>query len=294
VTLTATVAPSGGTGNPTGVVDFYAASVKLGSATLDATGRASITGSNFALGATALTAVYQGDATNHTSTSAAVTETVSPADTKMTLVASTASLVAGQSVKLTATLASHAPGAATPAGVIVFTDGATVLGTVVVDPNGHGSITTALTRAGTHAIVATFYGGSNFLGSTSAAATTTVTPAAATHFRVDGLGQTVAGKAVSATVSALDAFGNVATGYTGKIHFASSDKKATLPADLTFSAASQGVVTVSLTFATAGAQTLTVTDAANASIATSLPLVVGAGSSSGGSGGAAHNDQRPQ
>src|SRR5262249_13306713 len=38
----------------------------------------------------------------------------------------------------------------------------------------------------------------------------------------------------SVVVSALDQFGNVATGYTGTVHFASSDPQAVLPADYTF------------------------------------------------------------
>mgnify|MGYP003299294095 CR=1 FL=1 len=48
------------------------------------------------------------------------------------------------------------------------------------------------------------------------------------------------GTAANATVTAKDAFGNVATAYTGTIHFTSSDGAATLPADYTFSAGDAG------------------------------------------------------
>ena len=36
------------------------------------------------------------------------------------------------------------------------------------------------------------------------------------------------------TVTAVDAYGNVATGYTGTVHFTSSDGQAVLPANYTF------------------------------------------------------------
>src|SRR5262249_53706677 len=62
------------------------------------------------------------------------------------------------------------------------------------------------------------------------------------------------------TVTALDPYGNVVTGYTGTVHFSSSAASATLPADYTFTAADGGVHTFSVTLQTAGSQTLTATD----------------------------------
>src|SRR5262249_50817393 len=44
----------------------------------------------------------------------------------------------------------------------------------------------------------------------------------------------------SVVVTALDQYGNVATGYSGTVHFASSDPQAVLPADCTFTAADAG------------------------------------------------------
>jgi hypothetical protein len=98
---------------------------------------------------------------------------------------------------------------------------------------------------------------------------TTVAPAAASRLTFSALSRTVtAGVAQSFTVTALDPFGNVATGYGGIIHFTSSDPTAALPADFTFSAADQGMHVFSLTFGSVGAQSLSVTD-------TLLPLVAG-------------------
>jgi subtilisin-like proprotein convertase family protein len=86
---------------------------------------------------------------------------------------------------------------------------------------------------------------------------------AASSFTVSGFpSATTAGQAGSFTVTARDASGNVATGYTGTVHFASSDLQAGLPADYTFTAADAGSHTFSATLKTAGTQSLTVTDTA--------------------------------
>jgi subtilisin-like proprotein convertase family protein len=69
-----------------------------------------------------------------------------------------------------------------------------------------------------------------------------------------------AGAGSSFTVTARDANGNVATGYTGTVHFTSTDPQAQLPADYTFTAADAGVHTFSATLKTAGTQSLTATD----------------------------------
>ena len=67
-------------------------------------------------------------------------------------------------------------------------------------------------------------------------------------------------------MTADDAYGNVATGYTGTVEFTSSDTAATLPGNTPFTSANAGMQTFSVTFGTAGTQSLTVTDTANASL----------------------------
>ena len=47
------------------------------------------------------------------------------------------------------------------------------------------------------------------------------------------------------TVTVLDANGNIATGYSGTIHFNASEPAATVPANYTFTAADAGVHTFS-------------------------------------------------
>jgi uncharacterized repeat protein (TIGR01451 family) len=90
-----------------------------------------------------------------------------------------------------------------------------------------------------------------------------ITPAAATHFAVSAPANATAGTSFNFTVTALDAFDNTATGYSGLVHFTSSDAPATLPADSTLTS---GVGTFAATLKTAGNQTLTGTDTVTASI----------------------------
>jgi len=74
------------------------------------------------------------------------------------------------------------------------------------------------------------------------------------------------GAAQSFTVTARDAYGNTATGYTGTVAFSSSDSLASLPANYMFTTTNAGVHTFSATLNTTGTQSITATDAVNALI----------------------------
>jgi hypothetical protein len=89
----------------------------------------------------------------------------------------------------------------------------------------------------------------------------TVTPAAASLFTVSGFpSPTTAGAAQTLTVTAKDAYGNIATAYAGTVHFTSSDNQAVLPADYTFIASDSGAHAFSVTLETAGTQSVTASD----------------------------------
>ena len=88
----------------------------------------------------------------------------------------------------------------------------------------------------------------------------TVSPAAANHLAIGTFGSTFAGSALPVDVTAFDPYGNIATSYTGTVHFTSSDPQAVLPANYTFTAANAGVASFSVTLKTAGKQSFTVTD----------------------------------
>jgi streptogramin lyase len=195
-TLTATVSSAAGT--PAGTVTFFDGGTALGSATLNASGQASLT---IALGAGghSLTASFGATSAFAASNSAAVTEAVAPAATTTALSASLASVVSGQSVTFTATVAAVAPGAGAPTGTVTFLDGTTVLGTVAVDAGGKAALTTSFSTTGSHAIKAVYNGDGNFTASSQTvteqvrapsalAPTTTALVASANPVRV---GQTV-------------------------------------------------------------------------------------------------------
>jgi hypothetical protein len=94
-----------------------------------------------------------------------------------------------------------------------------------------------------------------------------------THFDVTASSSGTAGSALSFTVTALDQFGDTATGYNGNVHFTSSDDSATLPQDSTLQ---NGTGTFSATLNTTGGETITATDAAaNSVTGTSNTITVG-------------------
>jgi len=128
----------------------------------------------------------------------------------------------------------------------------------------------ALKTAGTQSITvtdtltATIKGSQTGIVVTAAAAATLVVSGIASPYR--------AGTVNSVTVSARDAYGNIATGYRGRIHFTATDPKASLPADYTFTAADKGVHTFSysvfpaLILRTVGTQTVRASDTVNSTI----------------------------
>jgi hypothetical protein len=79
---------------------------------------------------------------------------------------------------------------------------------------------------------------------------------------LDGPTSSAVGQSFTVRVTLRDQYGNLATEYTGAVHFSTSDPLATLvlPADYTFSAADAGSRTFSVRLLTLGGQTLTASD----------------------------------
>lgn len=98
----------------------------------------------------------------------------------------------------------------------------------------------------------------------SGSASLTVQPAAAHSYQLSPLpASATAGDALVLTITALDVFGNVATGYGGQVHLASADSTDVLPPD---GALGAGVRTVSLAFIKTGNHVVQIQD-----VASSLP-----------------------
>jgi uncharacterized delta-60 repeat protein len=112
-------------------------------------------------------------------------------------------------------------------------------------------------------------------GSLSAQADLLVNADIAASLVLTGPSSATAGEPFSVTVTAYDAWGNVATGYLGTVTFACDDPAATLPSDYPFQAGDQGTQSFQVTLGTPGMTWhLTVTDTANPSLTASLAITV--------------------
>lgn len=135
--------------------------------------------------------------------------------------------------------------------------------TFVTGDHGVHTFTATLKTSGSQSIIATDTVTSSITGKQ----TVTVNPAAAQTLTVSGYSSTpTAGTSHSLTVTAKDAFGNVATSYLGTVHFTSSDGQAVLPTNYTFVAGDKGKHTFTATLKTAGKQSITATDTVTPSI----------------------------
>jgi hypothetical protein len=100
----------------------------------------------------------------------------------------------------------------------------------------------------------------------------TVLPDVAVAFSITGLPATLtAGEARDMDVTATDRFQNRASGYTGTVHFSSSDYQAMLPEDRRLT---NGVGTFRVTLKTVGTQSITATDTADGHITGTQPGIV--------------------
>jgi hypothetical protein len=155
------------------------------------------------------------------------------------------------------------------AGTVQFTssDAQAVLPayyTFTAADQGVHSFTVTLKTADSQSITATDTATGSITGSESGIV---ITPAAASRLVIGGLPSSVTqGNSYAFTVTALDPYGNVATGYTGTVHFTSSDPLAKLASNYTFTAADAGVHSFKVIFNSVGIETLTVTDMLDASI----------------------------
>jgi N-acetylneuraminic acid mutarotase len=145
--------------------------------------------------------------------------------------------------------------------------------------NGTYTATFTGTTPGPISITATLNG----QAITSTLPTITVTPAAsATQFIITNLSTTsiLAGGTVTFTVTAEDNNGTPLPGYTGTVQLTSTDGQAalagqSLPTSYTFVPIEGGTHTFTVTLATPGTKTITVTDQANSSLtATTSPITV--------------------
>jgi MYXO-CTERM domain-containing protein len=162
LTLTATAA-SGPMAPFSGTVTFLNGAVALGTSSIDASGKATLSVSSLGIATHALRAVFGGDLSHAASTSAALSEVVGVVQTKTALASSSNPAVVGKTLTFTATVSPVAPGAGLPTGMVTFSDGKTAFGGAVLDENGVASLDTGSLDEGAHTITAA-YGGDGTYG----------------------------------------------------------------------------------------------------------------------------------
>jgi len=168
--ITLTVAVSGNSVAPTGLVWFLDGTTVLGSQPLSS-GSASLATTSLAPGSHQLSATYLVHAVYAATGSNTVTLQVTPGTVGITL-AGGGSSVFGQSVSFTATLTLPLPPPqiAGPTGSITFRDGSSILGSATVAPSSSGGVvtytatfSTAALAVGAHpSITATYNGDANW------------------------------------------------------------------------------------------------------------------------------------
>lgn len=205
------------------------------------------------------------------------TATPTPTPTDTLAISTPASATAGSSFNVTVTADQGSTVDTSYTGTVQLssTDGKAVLPasyTFTAADKGSHTFTVTLDTAGSQTITATDTSGSATAATSSAIS---VNPATATQFVLAGLpSSAAAGVSETFTLTAQDAYGNVATGYTGTVSFSSTDTGAQLPASYTFTTADAGKHSFSVTFETAGSQTVTAADAASNISATTSAVSV--------------------
>jgi hypothetical protein len=212
VTLTAAVQLEFGSG-ATGSVSFLDGTTVLGSAPY-ANGGAKFTISTLGGGSHSITAQYSGDTYFASSTSTALTQTVNPAATSISVASGTSPSTFGQAVTLTATVQSLAGTTAT--GSVTFMDGSYGIGTGTL-ANNTAQLTLSSLAVGSHNISAVYGGNANLTGSTSSAITETITQAATTTAVTSNLNPASFGQCVQLSATVQPASGT--TKATGTVSF---------------------------------------------------------------------------
>ena len=163
------------------------------------------------------------------------------------------------------------------AGTVTFasTDGTAILpGNYTFTPadsNTH-TFTNAVTlkAAGQQTITATDTQSGGFVGTAQVNVTARTFP----YFSLAVPNTAVSGVPFTFTVTELTPSGTVNTGYTGTVHFTSSDPQASLPANATLT---NGTGTFTATLRTSGSETITATDTVNSNITGASPNIATSG-----------------
>jgi hypothetical protein len=217
VTFTAIV--SGGSGSPTGTVDFRdgATSIAGCAAVAISAGAASCATSGLSLGTHSITAAYSGNATYNATTSNPLNQTVNGllANPTVSLSSNQNPSAAGQDVSFQLDISGSA---GTPTGIVEFRDGANVVpgcGAITVTQSRARCTTTSL-AVGSHSMTALYSGNASYNPGTSTAIIQTVNALSSANVRLtSSVNPSSTGQSVTFTTTVSGASGTP----TGTVNF---------------------------------------------------------------------------
>jgi hypothetical protein len=255
--------PYGNTATGYGGTVHFTSSANVGNLPADSklsAGTGTFTATPTAAGAQSITATDTASS-SISGTSGSISVGAGPTS-KFTVSPSSSSTAAGAAFTFVVTAQDQFGNTSSYGGTVHFTssDAAAVLPANSTLTNGTGTFSATLKTAGAQTLTATDSASSSITGTS---ASVTVAPGAATQFAVSAPATATHGSAFNFTVTALDQFDNTVTGYSGTVHFTSSDAAAVLPANSTLT---NGTRTFSATLNTTGGQTITATDTAAVSV----------------------------
>ena len=247
ITFTASVTVTGGV-TATGAVNFFDGGVNIGSRALAGNpATASLTTSTLVVSTHVITATYGGDASNAASNSVALSQVVNQAQTATTEVAVPSPGVAGAPVAITATVKATA-GSSIPTGMVIFTYGATALGSAALGAGGTATINPIL-APGPYSIVAAYAGDVNDAASAAAPLALTVAQATTQITVTATPNPTVVGSTVTFTAKVTSSGGIP----SGTVIFSANGTVVGAPATLD----ATGTATIAYAGLAAGTYTLT-------------------------------------
>ncbi len=194
---------------PTGTVTFYNNGVAIGTATVDSTGKATLTSTTLPIGTDPITATFNGDGNYAPVTVGPVNETITVGNTIPVLSATPNPSTFGTTVTLTESI----PGinGITPTGSVTFTYIGTTLGTATV-VNGVATLKTSTLPIGTDPVSATYTGDSTYAPASSGPLNLVITRAAPTDTLTASPNPSTFGGVVTLTFTVPPVNGVVPTG----------------------------------------------------------------------------------
>jgi large repetitive protein len=262
LTFTATVSCTG-CPVPTGTVQFKDGTTSLGSSTVGGSGAAVLSIASLTPGAHSIIAIYSGDTDDSTSTSAPLTETIQQIVTATALSANLNPISAGAALNLTAavTATGGSTGGGALTGEVTFSEGSTIYGSVALNGSGNATLSLSTLSAGSHSILASYAGNTNYASSASAVLVEIVQSTATTTTLTSTVATTLAGEAASFTVAVSSATAGIPTGTVIVYDGGASIGQAQLNA--------QGVATLWTSSLAVGAHTITAVYVGNGNYNTS-------------------------